>query len=270
MLSTVGLALYATAACYVLFCALSTCKQRRFYAGALLSLALDMPFVSFEFEINGLSGLLPRMIYLLHLTALGVQFLHLTNIMHHHLNLYRLVLSSELYAPHGHRVEYWRGLATGASTVYFVMLLLYLVVSPAPSLESAFSHSLFFPSLVILIGLMSTALSLFFLNYVRAVHLVLSTLGETQRDNKQRLQRAAIVCCTVFALKSVSLVLLYGTGAELPRAAVAIIYHWTPLLVPTVALAHVHRINTGTVEPNPVHAVDFGAAQWQTAAAALE
>ena len=258
---SVPVALYFIAAGYVLFCAFSTAKQRRFYMLSLLSLALDLPFVALEMRINSMLGLFPRVVYLLHLVALGVQFQQLASIMHHHLFIYSSLMTSELYAPHGKRAHFMRGFASGSSTVYFFMLLLHLIVSPTQTLESTFDSPVYLPTLVVLIAWMSTMLSLCFLNYVRMVHRILHTLGETQRESKARLQCAATVCCIVFALKTMAILLLNYTDFSLPRGAAAAVYHWIPMLAPTLALAHVHRLNERG-RPR-VATIEFGAPPWR-------
>jgi len=262
MLTSVGIALYCTTAFYVLFCACSTRKQYRFYILALLSLALDVPFVALEMRINGMHGVLPRVVYLLHLIAMGVQFQQLAGIMHHHLFVYRRILTSELYAPHGKRAQFLKGVAAGSSTVYFLMLVLHLVVAPTQALEIAFYSSVFLPTLVALVALMSTMLSLCFLNYVRMVHRILNKLGETQRDSKQRMQRAAVVCCLVFALKTISIVVINYTELQLPIDAWTAVYHWIPMLVPTLALAHVHRVNVQSDAAARAEVAEFGETSW--------
>jgi len=261
MWTSVPVALYFITAVYVIFCALSTAKQRRFYMLSLLSLALDAPFVVLEMRINSMLGLFPRFVYLLHLVALGVQFQQLASIMHHHLFIYSSLMTSELYAPHGKRAHFMQGFASGSATVYFLMLLMHLVVSPTQTLESAFDSPVYLPTLVVLIALMSTVLSLCFLNYVRMLHRILHTLGETQQGRKARLQCAAIICCVVFALKTIAILLLNYTDLSLPRGAAAAVYHWAPMLAPTLALVHVHRLNER--ERARVLTIEFGEPPWR-------
>jgi len=264
-----GLSLYVLTAAYIVFCLCSTGTQYRFYGGSLLCLALDIPFVVLGTSIGTLTGMLPRAAYTAHLCALGVQFHLLASMMHYHLNIYSSLLSSEMYTPHGKRAEFLKGVATGATALYFVLLVLHLLVEPKPTpLSSALSNTFFFPTLIILVALMSSVLSLFFLSYVRTIHHVLNALGESQRENKKRLQCAAAVCFVVFSIKVLSLLIFNCTELYLPSVFVAILYHWTPMLLPLLVLAHVHKRNSSMRAR--METVELGNIDWHVSSVAAQ
>jgi hypothetical protein len=268
-MSVAGLSLYALAALYIVFCMCQTGTQRGFYVGSLACLALDAAFVALGSSIGTLSGLFPRVAYAAHLCALGLQFYILSNMMHHHLNIYARLLSSERYEPHGKRAEFMKGVITGAAGVYFLLLVLHLFVQPWRPLGTAFSNTFFFPTLIILVACMSAVLSLCFLSYVRTIHYILRTLGTTQRGNKRRLQGAAVLCLIVFTSKVISLIVFNVTDYYLSPLLISVLYHWTPMLVPLMSLAHVHRRNTAVMGRNRARAIEMTNIQWETGSIAV-
>jgi hypothetical protein len=238
--------LYAGGALYALWCAYRTGTKRLFYAAVLLILALDIPFVALGSGLNSRKGVAPRVAYTLHLCALGLQFHQLASLMQHHLNIYRRVVSSP--PTHEKRASLFKGVVTGASGVYFSILVLRLFTHTSEPLRSAFANdTVVLPLLVTLVGLMSFVLSVVFLLYVHFITKVLGGLGERSSINKRRLQLAGLSCAVIFLTKTVCLLVLNYAPLpriEIPQLVVSCVYHWIPMVCPLLIVAHVHVKNT--------------------------